>query len=119
MAKFLPRQFTYKGKLTLRLRIYKFFDSTGSNDYTTAELVERFKCSATIAARYRAEWQTWTYHKVNRARCKRCSLLDEPKNPVEGGLCQWCRWELEGLDLWKVYHSGMAVEVLGIQAGVR
>lgn len=40
-------------------------------------------------------------------------MRDEPSNPVKDGLCQWCRWELAGLDLWEVYHSGKAVEVLG------
>ena len=40
-----------------------------------------------------------------RARCTRCDLLDEPENPVEDGLCLWCRLDLAGVILWRYYQE--------------
>jgi len=51
-----------------------------------------------------------------RVRCRRCGLLAEERNPVEGGLCLWCRLELQGVDLLEWYESGAAVEELGAEA---
>lgn len=62
-----------------------------------------------------------TYWRKRRARerkgrCRRCGLLAEERNPVEDGLCLWCRLELEGVDLLEWHESGAAVEALGAEA---
>jgi len=120
MTEFVVRQFSYKGKLTIRLQMFEFFNQAGHNNFTTAELAERFDCSPTVALRYRKQWEKWAEDQKDKAVCERCTMRDEPGNPVEDGLCQWCRWELAGLDLWEVYHSEkVGDEVLGAaQLGV-
>lgn len=113
MSNFTVRQFSYKGQLSIRIRMFKFFDTEGHNDFTPKELAERFNCSQTTAAIYRRQWEGWGCRKSpDVPSCKRCSMRDSVDNPVRGGLCQWCRWEKAGLDLWKVYHGEYSSEVL-------
>jgi len=57
----------------------------------------------------------YTCEEPDVDRCTRCGLLSEPRNPVEDGLCLWCRLEARG-ELYTWAESGRAVEVLGMEA---
>jgi len=38
--------------------------------------------------------------------CERCTILEEPRNPVVDGLCLWCRVRMAGWDLLTWHERG-------------
>jgi len=56
-------------------------------------------------------WRQRREEKRAGARCERCSLLGERRNPVESGLCLWCRMEMQGEDLRAWCESGAPVRM--------
>jgi len=95
-------QVHFKGKVTIKLRMFDFFDERGTADFPMPQLTKRFHCSKNLAWRYRRQWREQHQHQPQPdvERCTRCGFAGWETNLIgPDGICLWCRAAEAGIDL--------------------
>lgn len=93
-------QSTYKGKPSLRVRVFPVFDQHGRETAFT-ELAKQFSCTESAIRRL---WKMYEGEKQRqgKAQCSRCKFFEWEHNPVEEGLCLWCWADITGTNLQRI-----------------